>query len=320
MRPRCVKCLVAARISPLFSGMKLFQGAAEYRASTLVLVLANLVPLIGVFALGWSAFNVVALYWMENLIIGLITILKMLTCSPDAGEIKEKVEGLKKKALAKAGAGSGAAGKSRALSSGGTGDREERQRHYTEKQINQLEQMSGKEGCANHGSKLFFVPFFTVHYGMFCAGHGFFVLMLLGGDKPMEGPAGGVGAGDGPLAGGLALVSKVLEGGGFWFVLVLLASHLFSYFVNFIGKGEYRKTVVPELMFAPYPRIMVLHVAILLGAFAILAVGSSVGFVALLVFGKIAIDLRLHLRSHRKLEAKADNDEVKDPAENPSAL
>ncbi len=40
----------------------------------------------------------------------------------------------------------------------------------------------------------------------------------------------------------------------------------------------------------------------------VLAVGSSLFFVALLVFGKIAIDLGLHLRSHQKLMAKVESD------------
>jgi hypothetical protein len=275
--------------------MKLLEGAGKYSTSTVVLVVANLIPLIGVFAWGWSAFNVVALYWMENLIIGGITILKMLTCNPDEDGINQMVAGLKKKAALAL----GERGRSKAISSGGMDDQRERQ---IEEQMKHFKELSGKAGFINHGAKLFLIPFFVVHYGMFCAVHGVFVMVLLGGDQSLK--AGG-GMSGGPIEGGRILVEKVLGGGGFWFVLALLASHLFSFFVNYIGKGEYRKTVVPQLMFTPYPRIVVLHLAILFGAFLVMALGSSLFLVMILVVGKILIDLGLHLRSHRKLEEAA---------------
>jgi len=44
----------------------------------LALILANLVPLAGVLFLHWDVGAIVVLYWMENLIIGLYTLLKML--------------------------------------------------------------------------------------------------------------------------------------------------------------------------------------------------------------------------------------------------
>lgn len=256
-----------------------WKGARAYRASTIVLVISNLIPLVGVFAWGWSAFNVVALYWVENLIIGAVNILKMLTCNPQEGEL-----GLVDKARAKL-----EVKRSQAISSGG-GENDE----AMARQLEQIEKLSGKVGIVNHGMKVFMIPFFTVHYGMFCLVHGVFVMSLLGDRQAFSG-------GGSPFGGGLGLFGKVIDDGGLWFVLVLAGSHLFSYFVNYIGKGEYRRTVVPKLMFAPYPRIVVLHIAILLGAFAITALGSSLFLVLLLVIGKIIVDLGLHLRSHEKL-------------------
>lgn len=44
----------------------------------LALVLANLVPLFGVTVLDWDVGAIIVLYWMENLVIGGYTILKML--------------------------------------------------------------------------------------------------------------------------------------------------------------------------------------------------------------------------------------------------
>ena len=43
-----------------------------------VLTVANLVPLFGVVFLGWDAAAIVLLYWVENLIVGLLNILRMI--------------------------------------------------------------------------------------------------------------------------------------------------------------------------------------------------------------------------------------------------
>ncbi len=43
------------------------------------LLLANLVPLFGVLYLGWDVGSIVVLYWIENLVVGSYTLLKMLT-------------------------------------------------------------------------------------------------------------------------------------------------------------------------------------------------------------------------------------------------
>lgn len=45
-------------------------------------IAANLVPITGVLALGWSPFEVFALYWTENLVIGLYTVLKFFLADP----------------------------------------------------------------------------------------------------------------------------------------------------------------------------------------------------------------------------------------------
>ncbi len=47
--------------------------------SALVLIAANLIPFFGVLFAGWSSFDVVFLFWLENAIIGLFNICKMVT-------------------------------------------------------------------------------------------------------------------------------------------------------------------------------------------------------------------------------------------------
>ena len=48
-------------------------------ASALVLIVANLVPLFGVVALGWDVGLVLLLYWAENVVYGLLSLVKILT-------------------------------------------------------------------------------------------------------------------------------------------------------------------------------------------------------------------------------------------------
>src|SRR5205085_758331 len=80
-----------------------------------------------------------------------------------------------------------------------------------------------------------------------------------------------------------------------WCAAALALSHLWSFVVNFIGRGEYRRTNVTWLMFQPYARIVILHIAILLGGFVAFMLGSNVVVLTLLVVGKTLMDLSLHL-------------------------
>ena len=138
--------------------------------------------------------------------------------------------------------------------------------------------------------KLFMIPFFTFHYGMFTTVHGVFVLTLFGGGFSGRGfPTAGTFAhavqvaGVAPAAWGLSL------------------SHAVSFAFNYLGTGEYRSALVPELMFRPYGRVMVLHVVILGGGFLVTLLGSQLIPLALLVVLKTGLDLFGHLREHGAL-------------------
>ena len=48
------------------------------RVAVALLVLSNLIPLIGVLWLGWNLMLILALYWIENGIVGVINVLKIL--------------------------------------------------------------------------------------------------------------------------------------------------------------------------------------------------------------------------------------------------
>jgi hypothetical protein len=47
------------------------------RASSLALITANLMPLLGVLALNWDVTPIMVFYWSENLVVGFYNVLKM---------------------------------------------------------------------------------------------------------------------------------------------------------------------------------------------------------------------------------------------------
>ncbi|RJO62540.1 MAG: hypothetical protein C4542_03370 [Dehalococcoidia bacterium] len=55
-----------------------FGRASLLKPSVLALCAANLYPLVGVLFLGWNAFYLLLLFWMENIVIGFYTVIKML--------------------------------------------------------------------------------------------------------------------------------------------------------------------------------------------------------------------------------------------------
>jgi hypothetical protein len=59
-----------------------FQRISCLQPSVVALVLANLVPLAGVFIFHWEVFPLLFLFWLENVVIGILNVLKMLFASP----------------------------------------------------------------------------------------------------------------------------------------------------------------------------------------------------------------------------------------------
>ena len=199
---------------------------AEKPVSAWILVLANLVPLAGVLFWGWNAFALVTLFWMENVVIGVFFILRMLSLDP--------------------------------------------------------------RDPALWAAKLFMVPFFCFHYGMFTAIHGSFVFHLLGGKDYAT-----------PSLLPLDAAARAAADFGLWLPLaVLVASHLFSFLWNYLYRGEYRRAQLSRLMAQPYGRVVVLHVAIIFGGFAATMIGSPLWALIVLLALKIGLDLKAHVKEH----------------------
>ncbi|NIP30859.1 MAG: hypothetical protein GTN99_06160, partial [Candidatus Dadabacteria bacterium] len=84
--------------------------------------------------------------------------------------------------------------------------------------------------------------------------------------------------------------------------LILFLSHGFSFIHNFILKGEYKNIRSKDLMSQPYMRIVVMHIAIIAGAFPVMYFGSPIYLLVVLIFIKIIIDLYLHNKEHNKFQ------------------
>jgi hypothetical protein len=215
--------------------------ASADRLPVQALVAANLIPVIGVLFFSWDAMTLLLTYWLENLVVGAFTYVRMARVG---------------------------------------------------------------------GWTTLFAPglFFLFHYGFFCAGHGM-VLMGIGAMTGLEidtAPYIGSEEWFGPL-----IVFQELFGILLWIaderpgmILALLGffiSHGISTIVHqFIGNEDTGRDV-DAIMFDPYRRIVILHVAIIAGMFVvILSGGASAAPVLLLVAaGKIALDLHLHRAAHR---------------------
>lgn len=183
------------------------------------LIALNALPIYGVLSWGWQSFDLIFLYWLENLIIGAFTLLRMLV------------------------------------------------RPY------------------RHGidfvMPLFFAPFFTLHYGMFCLVHGIFVFSLFGQDRFES---------DG-LTDVLQHIWPVLQSNHLlWAAICLLLLRVFDWIRDITKKGPGFENV-KTLMMAPYRRIVVLHITIIASGFALAALDEPVVGLMILVLLKTGFDI-----------------------------
>jgi len=219
------------------------------KPSAIVLVAANLTPLAGVLMLDWRVFDVMILYWAENIVVGAVNVLRMLACS----------------ARRRVGFGESAADSSPVGFA-----RSERR----------------AETRGSRRSRLFLMPFFILHYGIFCFGH-YTAVMAIFGDQ--VGSSEILATFAVPLA--EAWRSPLWIGFG-----AIAASHLFSFYANYIRGEEYLRTTPSQLMKRPYGRIVVMHVAIIAGGALVFWLGSPLPMLLVLIAVKIGIDLRMHYR------------------------
>lgn len=148
--------------------------------------------------------------------------------------------------------------------------------------------MTFNGGPAEDASKAALIGFFILHYGIFWTVHGVFVIALASGAFNLE--PGESAAAPSPWTILLALVA-------------LFVSHGLSYRLDYIGRGEYLHTSAAGQMFAPYGRLVVLHVTIIVGAFAVSATGAPAAAIVILIVLKTGLDVGLHLLDRHRINA-----------------
>jgi hypothetical protein len=180
----------------------------------------DLFPIVGVLLWGWNAVPLVMLYWMENIIAGVLTLPRIFISGASYGAV-----GL----------------------------------------------LAGTVLSA----------FFVFHYGLFCAVHGTFLMAFASmgagtlGDQP-------------PIMMDVWQMFLFGMNSGLhvnYFVYAIIAFQVTVLVWEFLIKGEWKESNPMAEMFAPYGRIVVLHIAIFGGAFALFMLGQPmVGVLALIVF------------------------------------
>jgi hypothetical protein len=277
---------------------ELYRRTATSR-SAILLLLANLIPLVGVLFFGWSLLTILVLYWLENGIVGFWNVPRIIMARgsmiPRLPDLAESV------ALAPAPPPPTIS----ITTASGT-------------------RVLGPRAAA----RLAAVPrtglaiFFLFHYGMFWLVHGIFVFAL----PAFAGGALGGGAFGGPLGdrfggvggvGGVGGADTCLDPSGFpiecaggafgeviWSsvligAVALFLSHGASFFLNYVGRGEYITATAGGQMGRVYGRVVILHLTIIFGAFVVAFLGAPIGALLVLVVLKTAFDLGLHLRERR---------------------
>jgi hypothetical protein len=87
-----------------------------------------------------------------------------------------------------------------------------------------------------------------------------------------------------------------------WTAISFFISHLVSLILR-LYRREFKDKTAAEQLFAPYGRVMIMHIVVLFGAFFIEFLGSPIYAIVLLVVLKTAIDLRAHRREGRDSRA-----------------
>ena len=177
----------------------------------------------GVLLIGWSVFVVIALFWFENVVIGVFNVAKMLITGARSGHTASMIAAV-------------------ALS-----------------------------------------VFFTIHYGMFTAAHGVFVAALFG--------QGELGSSQGLFAPLSRMLGYLLADRDGWLAAACITALQAAAFFRWLIATRVEPLLLPALMFAPYGRIVILHVTIIVSGILVGMLKLPVLGALLLVGLKLAFDI-----------------------------
>ena len=135
----------------------------------------------------------------------------------------------------------------------------------------------------------FLIPFFTVHYGLFCFVHGIFVLVM----TSIGGGVNRLAAFDPSPLGLYRFVEGLArtEPGFFWSLMAIVGWQFFSFVTDWLAKGRYRDTNPIAQMFEPYGRIIVMHFTLFVAAIPVMLIGNPLWAIIALAVMKTLFDL-----------------------------
>ena len=216
----------------------------------IILIVANLIPVYGVWFEGWSATEAFIVYALETLIVGMITLLKMAVIT-----------------------------------------------------VARKKDIWYNKGSSTNVSGLFFMLFFTLHYGLFAA-----VQTTIFSQSANIAPQG----------------SGMMHFFFHWYdyinedIAIMLSGFAVSYlvriFVPFIVKGEYKTISMMRVMFQPYGRIFIQQFTVILGSM-FLTFGFGKAFI--LIFALAKIFFEVYVNFDGVIEKSMAEMEKKSKEENP---
>jgi hypothetical protein len=128
--------------------------------------------------------------------------------------------------------------------------------------------------------KIFMIIFFSIHYSGFMFAHLMFIFFL-----------GMFFQNNVPIT-----IPDIIA--IFYAAIVLFVSHGISFLTNYVGKKEYLNVSTVQQMFAPYGRIFVMHITIIIGAFFVIFTGLPAAIIIIFILAKTVADIGAHLKQH----------------------
>lgn len=196
------------------------------KKSDILPIVANFIPVLGVAFWGWSAVEAFTVYAMETLIVGILTLLKLLVATVA-------------------------------------------RKHDTWYNGSQTTTVSG----------LFFMFFFTIHFGIFAA-----VQTSIFSEVANLEPKGA-----GPLYFFLNWYKFINEHTSYA-LAAFVVSYVANNFIPFIVSGDYKTQPMMLLMFQPYGRIIIQQFTVILGSM-MLVFNFGIGFMVVFVLAKLYFEL-----------------------------
>ncbi|NQV13238.1 MAG: hypothetical protein HQ530_02960 [Parcubacteria group bacterium] len=198
--------------------------------SVLFLIGANCIPLVGTIFLGWDILTVLFVYWLETIVMGFFSALKLFISS-------------------------------------------------------------GKSGVMIYGAIIFTITY-PIWVYVYLKAIQAMAVVIQGEEAAITGTS---------LIEEITFLLANFSGSIILALLSLFISHAFSFGTNFLRQKEYKThqhQTFSDLMYAPYKRIVTMHIVLFAGSFLAVIFSAPHFFVVVLVILKILVDLLAHLVEH----------------------